>query len=318
MTLLEVVLRAVAALAAFLVLPLLVGQTEHKLMAHMQGRLGPMYAGGYHGWAQLVADGVKFVQKEDITPRAADRWVFRLAPAVALVPYLLALATIPVHPGVAAVDVPGSVLLVLAATSVGALGTLMAGWSSANKYSLLGGLRAAAQLVSYELPIVLAVASVALAGGSLSLAVLVERWSPWWLLWQLPGAVVFLVAAVAELQRPPFDMPVADAELVMGAWTEYTGLRFAFFLLAEYAGIVVMSLLFAVLWLGGWHGPFPDALGWVWTLLKGFAVAVVVIWVRVAWPRLREDQLQRLAWVWLVPLALLQLVLTGVGVVVGW
>ncbi|HMM96516.1 complex I subunit 1 family protein [Phycicoccus sp.] len=318
MTLLEAVLRAVAALAAFLVLPLLVGQAEHKVMAHMQGRLGPMYAGGFHGWAQLVADGVKFLQKEDITPRAADRWVFRLAPAVALVPYLVALATVPVHPGVAAVDVPGSLVLVLAATSVGALGTLMAGWSSANKYSLIGGLRAAAQLVSYELPIVLALASVALAGGSLSLVVLADRWTPLWLLWQLPGAVVFLVAAVAELQRPPFDMPVADAELVMGAWTEYTGLRFAFFLLSEYAGIVVMSLLFAVLWLGGWHGPLPDALGWLWTLLKGFAVALVVIWVRVAWPRLREDQLQRLAWLGLVPLALLQLLLTGAGVVLGW
>ena len=144
-----------------LVLPLLVGQAEHKVMAHMQGRLGPMYAGGYHGWAQLVADGVKFVQKEDITPRAADRWVFRLAPAVALIPYLVALAAIPTAPGVAAIDVPGSVVLVLAATSVGALGTLMAGWASANKYALLGGLRAAAQLVSYELPIVLAVASMA-------------------------------------------------------------------------------------------------------------------------------------------------------------
>lgn len=318
MSLLEVVLRAAAALAAFLVLPLLVGQAEHKVMAHMQGRLGPMYAGGFHGWAQLVADGVKFVQKEDITPRAADRWVFRLAPAVALVPYLLALAVLPLQPGVVAVDVPGSVLLVLAATSVGALGTLMAGWSSANKYSLLGGLRAAAQLVSYELPVVLSVASVALAGGSLSLVVLADRWTPWWLLWQLPGALVFLVAAVAELQRPPFDMPVADAELVMGAWTEYTGLRFAFFLLSEYAGIVVMSLLFAVLWLGGWTGPFDGALGWLWTLLKGFLVALLVIWVRVAWPRLREDQLQRLAWLWLVPLALLQLVLTGAGVVMGW
>ncbi|MBR7743248.1 NADH-quinone oxidoreductase subunit H [Phycicoccus sp. BSK3Z-2] len=318
MSALEVTLRALSALAAFLVLPLVVGQAEHKVMAHMQGRLGPMYAGGFHGWAQLVADGVKFAQKEDIVPRAADRGVFRLAPAVALVPYLVALAVLPVHPGVAAVDVPGSVLVVLAATAVGALGTLMAGWSSANKYSLIGGLRAAAQLVSYELPIVLAVASVAIAGGSLSLMALADAWTPWWLLWQLPGAVVFLVAGVAELQRPPFDMPIADAELVMGAWTEYTGLRFAFFLLAEYAGIVVVSVLFAVLWLGGWQGPFDDTLGWLWTLLKAFGVAIVVVWVRVSWPRLREDQLQRLAWLWLVPLGLLQLLLTGVGVVSGW
>jgi len=312
----EVVLRAVAVLAAFLVLPLLVGQTEHKVMAHMQGRLGPMYAGGFHGWAQLVADGVKFVQKEDITPAAADRGVFRFAPAVALVPYLVAMAVLPLSPDVVAADAPASAVFVLAATAVGILGTLMAGWASANKYSLLGAMRAAAQLLSYELPMVLAVASVCLAAGSLSLTGIAHAWSPWWLLWQLPGAVVFLVSAVAELQRPPFDMPVADSEIVFGAYTEYTGLRFAFFLLGEYAGIVVMSLLFTVLYLGGWQGPFSDQLGWLWTVLKGFVVAVVVIWLRVAWPRLREDQLQRLAWVVLVPLALAQLALTGAWVVV--
>jgi NADH-quinone oxidoreductase subunit H len=163
---------------------------------------------------------------------------------------------------------------------------------------------------------VLAVASLCLAAGSISLIGIADAWSPWWLLWQLPGAVVFLVAAVAELQRPPFDMPVADSEIVFGAYTEYTGLRFAFFLLAEYAGIVVMSLLFAVLYLGGWQGPFESVLGVVWTLLKGFVVAVVVVWLRVAWPRLREDQLQRLAWLVLVPLALAQLAITGVWVVI--
>jgi NADH-quinone oxidoreductase subunit H len=313
---LEVVLRALAVLVAFLVLPLLIGQTEHKVMAHMQGRLGPMYAGGFHGWAQLVADGVKFVQKEDITPARADRQVFRLAPFVALIPYLVALAVIPLSPKVVGATVDASVVLVLAVIGVGIIGTLMAGWASANKYSLLGAMRAAAQLVSYELPMVLAVASVALAAGSLSLVGIGNAWNPWWLLWQLPGAVVFLVSALAELQRPPFDMPLADSEIVFGAFTEYTGLRFAFFLLAEYAGIVVMSLLFAVLFLGGWHGPFEAYAGWVWTLLKGFLVAVVVIWLRVSWPRMREDQLQRLAWVWLVPMALFQLALTAVGVVV--
>lgn len=314
---LEVTLRSVGVLAAFLILPLLVGQAEHKVMAHMQGRLGPMYAGGFHGWAQLVADGVKFVQKEDITPAAADRRVFRFAPAVALVPYLVALAVIPLTPSVVAADVPASALFVLAVTAVGILGTLMAGWASANKYSLLGAMRAAAQLLSYELPLVLAVASVCLAAGSLSLGGIAAAWSPWWLLWQAPGAVVFLVAAVAELQRPPFDMPVADAEIVFGAYTEYTGLRFAFFLLSEYAGIVVMALLFSVLYLGGWQGPFADQLGWVWTVLKGLVIALLIIWMRVAWPRLREDQLQHLAWLVLVPLALAQLALTGVWVVVA-
>jgi NADH-quinone oxidoreductase subunit H len=191
----------------------------------------------------------------------------------------------------------------------------MAGWASASKYALLGGLRAAAQLLSYELPIVLAAASVALAAGSVSLTAIAGAWQPSWLLWQLPGALCFLVAAVAELQRPPFDMPVADAEIVFGPYTEYTGLRFAFFLLSEYAGIVVMSLLFTVLFLGGWQGPFSDVLGPLWTLVKAAAVAVVIIWLRVAWPRLREDQLQRLAWLYLVPLALAQLALTGVWVV---
>jgi NADH-quinone oxidoreductase subunit H len=317
MSALEVVLRAAAVLAAFLSLPLLVGQTEHKLMADMQGRLGPMYAGGFHGWAQLVADGVKFVQKEDVTPARADRWVFRIAPAVALIPYLMALAVIPLGPGIVGADVNASLVFVLAVTGVGIIGTLMAGWASANKYSLLGAMRGAAQLVSYELPMVLAAVSVALAAGTLSLTGIVEAWHPWWMLWQLPGAVVFLICALAELQRGPFDMPIAETEIVWGAYTEYTGLRFAFFLLAEYAGIVVMSLLFAVLYLGGWSGPFEDALGWLWTLLKGYLVSVVVIWLRVSWPRMREDQLQRLAWVWLVPLALLQLAITAVGVVMS-
>jgi len=314
---LEVVLRSVCVLGAFLVLPLVVGQMEHKVMAHMQGRLGPMYAGGFHGWAQLVADGAKFVQKEDITPSAVDRWVFKLAPAVALVPYLVALAAIPLSPTVVAADVPASVLFVLAASAVGILGTLMAAWSSANKYALLGGMRAAAQLLSYELPMVLVAASVALAAGSVSLTGIAEAWHPLWLLWQLPGMFVFLVAAVAELKRTPFDMPVAESEVVMGPLTEYTGLRFAFFLLSEYAGIVVMSLLFTVLFLGGWRGPFSETIGPLWTLLKGALVAVLIIWLRVAWPRLREDQLQRLAWLTLVPLALAQLALTSVWVVLS-
>jgi NADH-quinone oxidoreductase subunit H len=309
---LEVALRIVLILAAFLVLPLLVGQTEHKAMAHMQSRLGPMYAGGFHGWAQLIADGVKFAQKEDIVPARADRFVFKLAPAVGLIPYLVVLVAIPVGPGLVAQDLDAGLFFVLAVMAVGVLGALMAGWASANKYSLLGGLRTAAQLMAYELPFLLGAASVAMAAGTLSLPGIVEAWRPWWLLWQLPGAVVFFVSGLAELQRPPFDMPVADSEIIFGAFTEYTGLRFALFLLAEYAGIVVLCALTTVLFLGGWKGPYDDALGWVWTLLKTMVLAFVVIWLRVSYPRLREDQLQRLAWQGLVPVALLQLALTGV------
>ena len=249
-------MRVVGVLAAFLVLPLLVGQTEHKVMAHMQGRLGPMYAGGFHGWAQLVADGVKFLQKEDVTPAAADGKVFRLAPAIALVPYLVAMVAIPLAPGVVGADLDAGLLFVLAVSAVGVLGTLMAGWSSANKYALLGGLRTAAQLLSYELPIVLAASSVAMAAGTLSLTGIGEAWQPWWLVWQAPALVCFVVGGVAEITRPPFDMPVADSEIVFGPYTEYTGLRFAFFLLSEYAGIVVLSALTAVLFLGAWQGPW--------------------------------------------------------------
>jgi NADH-quinone oxidoreductase subunit H len=311
----DLTIRVVTVLIAFLVLPLLVGQTEHKAMAHMQARVGPMYAGGFHGWAQLVADGVKFVQKEDIVPAAADAGVFRLAPGVALVPYLVVMVAIPLSPDASGSWLDLSLFFVLAVMSVGVLGSLMAGWASANKYSLLGGLRLAAQLLAYELPFVLAAVSAAMAAGTLSLGGIVDAWEPWWLVWQLPATIVFFVAGLAELKRPPFDMPVADAEIIFGPYTEYAGIRFALFLLAEYAGIVVLSALTAVLFLGGWHGPLSDQLGWVWTLLKAGAVAFVVIWMRVAFPRLREDQLQRLAWTGLVPLALFQLVLTTVVVV---
>jgi len=152
---------------------------------------------------------------------------------------------------------------------------------------------------------------VAMAAGTLSLPGIVLAWQPWWLLWQLPAMIVFFVAGLAEIRRPPFDMPIADSELVFGYLTEYTGLRFAFFLLAEYAGIVVISALTVVLFLGGWKGPMPETLGWLWMLIKTGAVAFVVIWLRVTWPRLREDQLQRLCWLVLVPVALAQLVLTA-------
>ena len=311
---LEFVLKVGGVIVGFLVAPLLVGQAEHKVMAHMQSRLGPMYAGAFHGWAQLVADGVKFVQKEQVTPAAADKQVFEWAPVVAVLPYMVAMAAIPLAPGIVGADLDSGLFFVLAAMSIAVLGSLMAGWASGNKYSLLGGLRVAAQLMSYELPFVLSAASVAVAAGTLSLTGIAEAWNPWWLLWQLPGMVVFFIAGLAELQRPPFDMPVADSEIIFGPYTEYTGLRFALFLLAEYAGIVLLAALTTVLFLGGWAGPWSDQIGWLWSLVKIGAVSLLVIWVRVAFPRLRADQLQKLAWQGLVPVALLQLALTGIGV----
>jgi NADH-quinone oxidoreductase subunit H len=312
-TALEVAARLVVVLLVFLTVPLLVGQMEHKAMAHMQGRLGPMYAGGFHGWAQLVADGIKFAQKESVVPRAADRRVFELAPFVALLPPLIVLVVIPVGPGQVASNLDVGLFFALAVSSVGIIGVLMAGWSSANKYALIGGVRAAAQLMAYELPLVLAAASAAMAAGTLSLSGIANAWTWWWLPWQGVAAVVFFVAGLAELRRPPFDMPYADSEIIFGPLTEYTGLRFALFLLSEYAGIVVLSALTTVLFLGGWRGPFLEhQLGWLWTLIKVLALSFVVIWLRVAYPRLREDQLQRLAWTVLVPLSLLQVAVTAV------
>src|ERR1051325_3657768 len=250
---LDLLIRVVAVVAAFLTLPLIVGQVEHKVMAHMQGRLGPMYAGAFHGWAQLIADGVKFVQKEDVTPRQADRPVFRLAPVVSLLPYLVVLLVLPLGPsGLVAQPLDIGLFFVLAVVGIGVIAVLMAAWASANKYALLGGLRAAAQLLGYELPFVLAAASVA-------------GWRPGWLLWQLPAMVIFFTAGLAEIRRPPFDMPIADSELVFGYMTEYTGLRFAFFLLAEYVGVGVGASPTTVLFLGGWKGPFSAELGWLWT-----------------------------------------------------
>ena len=318
MSILDTVVRLALIMGFFLVVPLVVGQMEHKAMAHMQSRVGPMYAGAFHGWAQLVADGVKFAQKEDVVPADADRRVFQLAPAVALLPYLVVLITVPIGPGTqVGRDLDAGLFFVLAVMGVSVLGSLMAGWASANKYSLLGGIRSAAQLMAYELPMILAAGSVAMAAGTLSLTGIATAFHVWWIPWQLTGMFVFFVSGLAELQRPPFDMPVADSEIIFGAYTEYTGIRFALFLLAEYAGIVLLSLLTAVLFLGGWRGPFylglgPAGFGWFWTLAKTMVLAFLVIWLRVSYPRLREDQLQKLAWTVLIPLSLAQIALTGV------
>jgi NADH-quinone oxidoreductase subunit H len=302
-----IVFKSVACLLIFLTVPLIIGQTEHKAMAHMQSRVGPMYAGAFHGWAQLVADGIKFVQKEDVVPDNADPAVFKLAPAVSLLPALFVLVVIPWGPGLVAERLDIGLFYALAISSITTIGMLMAAWSSANKFSLLGGIRGAAQLIAYELPLLLSAAAVAMLAGTLSLTGIAAAWEWWWLIVLAPAAFTFFVASLAELNRPPFDMPVADSEIIFGHMTEYTGLRFAFFLLTEYAGIVVAGALFGVLFLGGWRGPFASAeLGIVWTFLKIFAFGFVVIWLRVSYPRLREDQLQKYCWKFLIPLSLVQ------------
>jgi NADH-quinone oxidoreductase subunit H len=299
-------LKTVAVMGFFLVVPLGIGYVEHKGLAHMQARLGPMEAGRFHGWAQLVADGVKFIQKEDVIPAAADRNVFSLAPAVAMIPYIAILVVLPISDSWFAENLDVGIFFVLAMSSVSVIGVMMAGWSSANKFSLIGALRAAAQLIAYELPLVIAAAAIVMQAGTLSMIGIVEAQQDlWFIVPQLPGFLIFMMAAFAELQRPPFDMPIADSEIIFGAYTEYTGLKFAFFLLAEYGGIVAFSGIAAVLYLGGYQ-PLPGVPipGPLMMMGKIGALAFFFIWLRATYPRLREDQLQRFSWLALIPLSL--------------
>ncbi|HSL66808.1 MAG TPA: NADH-quinone oxidoreductase subunit NuoH [Actinomycetota bacterium] len=300
----------------FLTAPLVVGYAEHKVLAHMQHRLGPMEAGRFHGWAQLIADGVKFIQKEDVIPRAADRWVFSLAPAVVIVPVVVTIAVLPFSPDIVAENLDIGLFFVMAIGAVNVIGILMAGWSSANKFSLIGALRAAAQLIAYELPLILAAVAVAMMAGTMSLVGIVEAQREYWfVIPQIVAFFIFLVASLAELTRPPFDMPIADSEIIFGAFTEYTGMKFAFFLLSEYAGIVVLSALASVLFLGGYLPPagFLDFVPPpIWMLAKIGAVSFLIIWLRATYPRLREDQLQRFSWLLLIPLSLVNILATAV------
>jgi NADH-quinone oxidoreductase subunit H len=298
----------------FLTAPLAVGYVEHKVLAHMQARLGPMEAGMFHGWAQLIADGVKFIQKEDVIPAAADPMVFSLAPAVALVPYIALFVVIPFSNDIFAENLDIGVFFLLAMSSVSVIGVLMAGWSSANKFSLIGALRAAAQLIAYELPLVLATAAIVMQAATLSLVGIAEAQQHYWFVLTQPiGFLIFMMASLAELTRPPFDMPVADSEIIFGAYTEYTGLKFAFFLLSEYGGIVALSAIASVLYLGGYQPlpglPIPEPL---MMLGKIGALSFVIIWLRATYPRLREDQLQRFSWLVLIPLTLLQIMVVAV------
>jgi NADH-quinone oxidoreductase subunit H len=311
---LALLIKLVFVLGFVLTAPIVLIWAELKIMAHMQHRLGPMYAGRFHGIGQPIADGVKLLQKEDVIPAAADSWVFALAPAVVLVPYIALFVVIPFSASILAENLDVGIFYVLAITAVSVIGVLMAGWASANKFSLIGALRAAAQLIAYELPMILAAVAVVMQAGTLSLVGIVEAQQHYWYVLTQPVAfLVFLIASLAELTRTPFDMPIAESEIIFGAYTEYTGLRFAFFMLAEYAGILAFSAIGAVLFLGGYQPlPFLGFIpGFFWMNAKIGALAFLIIWLRVTYPRLREDQLQRFAWVVLIPVALADIMVTG-------
>lgn len=298
------------------ILPIIFG--ELKISAHMQSRIGPYFAGGRWGWAQPLADGVKFFQKEDLVPAAADRQVYKLAPYLLMVSTLAVFVIIPFSPDLIAADLDLGIFFALAISSLSALGVLMAGWASGNKYSLMGGLRAAAQIIAYELPLVLAVIGVVIQAGTLSMVGIVEAQIdmgvPYLIGGQVVGFVLFFTASLAELNRTPFDLPVAESELVMGYLTEYSGFRFTTFFLAEYAGVFAMAAIASTLFLGGYGfwGLDPTVFGPFVLVAKVGLLAFLMIWIRWTWPRLREDQLQTLAWKWLIPIALANIAVTAI------
>jgi NADH-quinone oxidoreductase subunit H len=322
-------IKVLAVLGLMLGGALVVIFAELKVGAHMQNRIGPYFAGGRFGWAQPLADALKFMQKEDLVPDGADERIYKLAPYVVLMGTIGVFVVLPISPRFVARDLDLGAFYALAISSLTTLGVLMAGWSSNNKYSLIGGLRAAAQLIAYELPLVLAVAAVAIQAGTLSISGIIEAQAapvftigdlnvalPYIITGQIVGFAIFVTASLAELSRIPFDMPIAESELTMGFVTEYSSIRFAMFFLAEYAGMVSLSALATAFYLGGYQLPglssaAIEVLGPVIFITKVFALSFVFIWLRWTLPRFREDQLQSLAWRWLIPAALVNIAVTA-------
>ena len=302
-----------------------------KMMSFMQSRLGPMEAGPY-GTLQLFAEVGKFIQKEDISPRGADLRIFRMAPYVVVLTVFLIYVAIPFGPDAVFADFEVGIFYVLAVSSISVLGVLMAGWASANKYSLIGGLRAAGQLIAYELPMVLAVLGVVIQAETMNMQGIVAAQSSGaivgidlignpFIITQFVGFLIFMIAIQAELTQTPFDMPIAESELVAGYMTEYSGLRFLLFFIGEFAAAGAFAAVAATLFLGGWALPgswfdqtqdFMNVIGPLVLFGKMVLLAGIIFWVRFTYPRFREDQLQRFAWKVLIPLSLANIMVTGV------
>lgn len=284
---------------------------ERKVSARIQMRVGPMRV-GWHGLLQTIADALKLLQKEDITPAKVDRGIYYWAPVVTFVAALAVYVTIPFGKGLVVSDLNIGILYILSVTTFTVIGLLMAGWSSNNKYSLLGGFRSAAQVVSYEVPMALAILGVILFTQSLSMGDIVSQQSKiyeWFVFRQPIGFLIYLVAATAECNRTPFDLPEADSELVAGFVTEYSGMKFAMFFLAEFLNMFSVSAIATTLFFGGWNGPFLPS--WMWFMIKSLIGVFVLMWFRWTYPRLRVDQLMGFAWKFLLPLAFLNLLVTG-------
>ncbi len=331
-----ILLNAVLIAVTYMVL------LERKVMAWVQSRLGPMRVGPY-GVLQPIADVVKLMMKEDITPVRADRWVFTAAPIIALVPALVVFAVIPFGSDINLfgrtiplyiTDINVGLLFLVSVTSIGVYGIILAGWASNSKYPLLASLRASAQLVSYEIAVTMTLVSLVITAGTLSMVGIVEAQRDFsfslgpfesrglWFVFAQPVAfVLVLIGGLAETNRSPFDLPEAEQELTGGFHTEYSGMRFALFFLAEYANVIVVSCVLTTLFFGGWLRPFPNVSwlgflnimpGWIWFLGKTFVFLYIFVWIRATWPRYRYDQLMRLGWKVLIPIAIGNIVVTGV------
>ncbi|MFQ6000729.1 MAG: NADH-quinone oxidoreductase subunit NuoH [Anaerolineae bacterium] len=288
---------------------IIVNYVERKVIGRIQDRYGPNRWGPL-GVLQPIADMIKMMVKEDIIPAQADRLIFNLAPVIVVVPTFLVLAVLPFGRGMVAADLNIGFLYIVAISSLGTIAILLAGWGSRNKYSLLGGMRVVAQMISYEVPMVLSALGAIMLTGSLSMVSIVEGQSrvPFILLQPL-GFLIYFISAIAEVNRAPFDLPEAESEIIAGYHTEYSGMKYAMFLLAEYINAFIVSAIAATLFLGGWQGPLLPP--YVWFFLKAYAIYFVLMWLRGTLPRLRIDQLMGLAWKFLVPLALVNLLVMG-------
>lgn len=316
-------LSAAAIIGVFALLFALVTVLERKGLGRIQNRYGPNRVGPA-GFLQFAADGIKALTKEDIVPRAADKVLHFLAPIVLVMPVVLAFAVLPFGRNMVAVDFDAGVLFFFAVGAAAEVAVFMAGWSSRNKYSLLGAMRAIAQMISYEVPLILSAVTVIMMVGSLSTVQIVAAqggytgWLPDWHVftpWGLAGFVLFMIAATAESNRSPFDMPEGESEIIAGYFVEYSGFKFALFFLGEYFGMFAISAMAITLFLGGWHAPFAALAwlpSWAWFFLKLMAIIFTFIWIRGTVPRLRIDQLMNFAWKFMLPMALINLVAAAV------
>jgi NADH-quinone oxidoreductase subunit H len=316
-------LAAFVLLNAIILIVTYITLLERKFAARMQSRIGPYYVGWPHGWLQPIADALKLMLKEDVVPTVSDRWVYNLAPLVFLLPCLLIFATIPFAPGLGLADLNIGVLFFLAVSALEIVGLFMGGWGSNNKYALLSAMRAVNQIISYDLPFIFAALVPVVLAGSMQMSVIVAAQQGalgWFILYPVIGQLAFvayIVATLAAENRVPFDILEAESELVAGFRVEYSGMKFALIQLAEYAHMMGTAFLGALLFLGGWLGPGPAALGPLWFLLKAVLIFLLVTWVRWSFVRIRVDQILAISWKLLLPATVLLLLATGFVVALG-